>query len=311
MMAGKGSKQEWIDYFTSINGRPPSAAEIEAARDIYEDDGETAADSTAAGVPPQSGISGQKSADELKSFAAGNQWQISTGERVLVQPQDKLATTMAVATGLLGVLWIVIVVHLSSILGTIHQMGVQISLILQAQNRLDTTERNEIQKFESELTNPISTARMVAILLAVVMVILAVNYLFRIIKLKRPLFWLIGADAIGTISAVGGYLTLRNMLNTVVDATRHYTLNDLLVMGNSLITNVAESWQKSAGDDLDYFVSRIKPLFQKIAQYVTDVANSVHSVQNVLMILSVVATILAVAGVYLVIKGSWRTGEVC
>lgn len=39
-MGEKGSKAEWIDYFTLIHGRAPSAAEIEAARDIYES-GET------------------------------------------------------------------------------------------------------------------------------------------------------------------------------------------------------------------------------------------------------------------------------
>jgi hypothetical protein len=247
--------------------------------------------------------------DDVKHFFTQKQWRDKTAWQALVRPTEKLPTTMAVINVLLGGLWLIVTVNLSSLTGNIRQLAAQFGLMLQSGGRSSTANNQEIQKMMAAVNNPATVARIITVLLALVMVAVAVNYLYQVVKVKKPLYWLVGSDAVTGIAGIGGYLALQSALNTVVVSQKNYTLNNVLDMANAMMTGVGQTLTNSSGGLLGAVTSNSNFVIfvQRYAAYLGGIMGSLHAVLTLSMILGLVGGVLAVTGAYLFLKKKWGT----
>ncbi len=247
--------------------------------------------------------------DDVKHFFTQKQWRDKTAWQALVRPTEKLPTTMAVINILLGGLWLIVTANLSSLMGNIRQLAAQFGLMLQGGGRSSTANNQEIQKMMAAVNNPVTVARIVTVLLALVMVGVGVNYLYQIVKVKKPLYWLVGSDAVTAIAGIGGYLALQSALNTVVVSQQNYTLNNVLDMANAMMTGVGQTLTNSSGGLLGAVTSNSNfvAFVQRYGTYLGGIIGSLHSVLTLSMILGLVGGVLAVTGIYLSLKKKWGT----
>lgn len=453
-MGEKGSKAEWIDYFTLIHGRAPSAAEIEAARDIYESgapeqdgaaeqsasaaagspseqppvaverpDGDASdsdavesvvapaesavtvdqeqapvadeSDSTMSSVPADApsaadthqpvsnvadpsafdqddedgseGISAEppvvdqpepqpdltqsvsngpipdfsaatansvpdapaeptagqprvvaaaaiaapagddKPAAELRDFITEGQWKDKAGWQDLVQPEGKLPITVAVVNVLLGIFWLIVMGNISSILNNLHLLGMQLDALIQANSSAASagTATSTIRTLLGGVTGNLSGYRAMCVVMAIVMIGFAANYLFKVVKINKPLHWLVGTDVVTMITAIGGYLAINGALNTVVVPENGYTVKDILDMASSMAAGTGSALNNSSGGIIGSLMSAFGGMVQHYAQYLVDVVNDLHTVQSISIALFVISGALAAAGIYLFRKHRW------
>lgn len=249
--------------------------------------------------------------DDVKHFFTQKQWRDKAAWQALVRPTEKLPTTMAVINVLLGGLWLIVTVNLSSLMGNIRQLTAQFGLMLQSGGRSSTANNQEIQKMMAAVNNPVTVARIITVLLALVMVAVAVNYLYQVVKVKKPLYWLVGSDAVTGVAGIGGYLALQSGLNTVVVSQQNYTLNNVLDMANAMMTGVGQTLTNSSGGLLGAVTSNSNfiTFVQRYATYLGGIIGSLHAVSTVLMILGLVGGVLAATGAYLFLKKKWGTSD--
>ncbi|MCI2170076.1 hypothetical protein [Schleiferilactobacillus perolens] len=320
-MGEKGSKQEWIEYFTVVNGRAPTEPEIAAARDIYDADGAEALNQPNVAGGPRvdteeplirtASKAQSKPVDDIRRFFTQKQWRDKAAWQALVLPTQKLPTTMAAINILLGVLWLIVVVNLSSLMGNMQQLATQFSLVLQGSSRSSAPNSQEIQTMLAAVNNPLTMARIVTVLLTLVTIAVSINYLFQVVRVRKPLYWLVGADVVTSVAAFGGYMALQSALNTVVVSQYNYTLNNVLDMANTLMSGVGQSLTNSSGGILGALTSNntFATFVQRYAAYLGGIIGSLHTVLTVLIFLGVISGVLAITGMYLFLKKKWGASD--